>query len=381
MHLPTRNRALLRGMVAGAVVLAAASACSRPDRADAGRDTTQASQPSAAAAPADSQSIAASANPAPGSSDTTVAASNPAPKATSRVSKPTPAPRTTATADTRPAGYQAMGRDSTAGAKDGSSSTIAVGDSAEIGKPGERITSTETSHQANADTLASASDSTRIRPPAESSAVATTTDSNASASNDSSVAGSTEMARDTSKVLAKADSTTAQPTADTAARTSADTGAIGVKMDTATADQQTQVAVEAPADTAVAAPDSAEAGKTGDRLEATAASPEANADTLSDTAERIRPPEDSTETLGQVNRDSTEVGADTAAAGAAGVEPTGNMATGDEAVALIGREGQRCAVLSSDKRRDAQWDLAGSPATMNPCGTGTMTLPRVQTGE
>jgi hypothetical protein len=229
-----------------------------------------------------------------------------------------------------------------------------VGDSAEIGKPGERVTSTKTSEQANA---ASA------------------------AGNDSAVAGSPEMARDTSTVLARADSTTAQPTADTAARTSSDTGVVGVQMDTTKAAQQTEVAAEAPADTAAVAPDSAEAGRTGDRLEPTAASPEANADTLADHAERIRPPEDSTETLGQVNRDSTEAGADTAAAAAASVEPSGNMATGDEAVALITREGQRCAVLSSDKRRDAQWDLAGSPATMNPCGTGTMTLPRVQTGE
>jgi hypothetical protein len=71
--------------------------------------------------------------------------------------------------------------------------------------------------------------------------------------------------------------------------------------------------------------------------------------------------------------------ADTAAVAAAQVPSTGNIATGPEAVALISREGRRCTVVDPDRSQDAQWDLASSPATMNPCGTGTMTLPRVQT--
>ena len=44
----------------------------------------------------------------------------------------------------------------------------------------------------------------------------------------------------------------------------------------------------------------------------------------------------------------------------------------------MSREGQPCTVVTGDKSEDAEWDLASSPATMNPCGTGTMTLPRVQ---
>src|SRR5688572_648791 len=45
MHFPISNRALLRGMMASAVVLAGATACSRSDRSDTGRDNTAAVLP------------------------------------------------------------------------------------------------------------------------------------------------------------------------------------------------------------------------------------------------------------------------------------------------------------------------------------------------
>ena len=52
-----------------------------------------------------------------------------------------------------------------------------------------------------------------------------------------------------------------------------------------------------------------------------------------------------------------------------------------EAVAGMTRSGERCTVAATDEHRGVLWDLASSPATLNPCGTGTMTLPKVWTGE
>ena len=377
MHFSIYSRALLRGTIAGAVVLAGASACSRSDRADAGRDTTQTAQ-TAPAVQADSQTVTAT-QPTqatqPKASDTTAAA-QPAP--TEIASKKSGTPRPTPKADAKVSGYQAMGHDtSTTGLAAGASAdssvrtdsvavgtdSVAVGDSAQIGKPGDRLDGAEASQQANADTSANETESDRIRPPEDSSETI-----GAAVNSDSAVAGDSEMARDTSSVLAQADTTT-ETQADTAAETAADTAAIQARVDTTTTEQQTEVAVETSADTVAVAEDSTQAGKAGERLQPTEAAPEANADTLATETEPIRPAEDSTEVLGQ---------ADTSAVGAAAVQSTGNIATGADAVALVTREGQRCAVVSDD--RDAQ-DLASSPVTMTPCGTGTMTLPKVQTGE
>jgi len=74
-----------------------------------------------------------------------------------------------------------------------------------------------------------------------------------------------------------------------------------------------------------------------------------------------------------------QTSADSATAGAAGVESTGNIATGPEAVAQMTRQGDHCALAEGDKARTAQWDMASSPTTLNPCSTGTMTLPKVVT--
>jgi hypothetical protein len=396
MHFTIYNRALLRGTIAGAVVLAGASACSRSDRAEAGRDTTQTAQSAPAVTPADSQTVTAT---HPAATDTAVPAANAA--ATSEMaSRKSETPRSTPKPAAKVSGYQAMGHDTStstdtvstetslsAGAPADSSvrtDSVLVGDSTQIGKPGDRLDGAEASHQANADTSANRTESDRVRPPEDSSetiGVTADTAQGAAVSNDSAVAGDTAMARDTSSVLAQADTTATQTQADTVAVTSADTAAIQVRVDTTTADQQTEVAVETSADTLAVAEDSTQAGKVGERLEPAEASPEANADTLATETERIRPAEDSIEVLGQVNSDRADAAADTSAVGAAAVQSTGNIATGADAVGLITREGQRCAVLNDDRSRDAQWDLASSPATMNPCGTGTMTLPRVRTGE
>lgn len=386
MHLSIANRALLRGMLAGTVVLAATSACSRSDRADSGRDTTQTAT---AVTPSDTAGVAAT-QPTP--ADTV------SPPSTPSRAAPAPTPQ-----DSTPSGYRAM-KPSKAARTD----TVAVGDSAQGGKTGERLESTQATPQANEDTLTNQPESDRIRPPEDSSETV------GAVTGDSAAAGAPEMARDTSTGLAQADTAapvaqdtaTVMATPDTATQVAADTTqvatdtvALHAEVDTAHADHA-EVAVETPSDTAAikaqadtsaVVGDSTEIGKTGDRIEPNQASAEANADTLAVESERVRPPEDSTEVLGDVTTDQnvakaeetqkaqSDVSADSAAVAAAGVQSNANMATGADAVALVTREGQRCLVKDPAESREVNWDLAESPATMNPCGTGTMTLPRVQT--
>jgi hypothetical protein len=225
---------------------------------------------------------------------------------------------------------------------------------------------TENSQQGNADTLAANAEADRVRPPEDSTETlgsVTTADSVVPAS-DTAVSGSAKMARDTNTSLAQVD-TVAQVQVDSTMEVTdtstqvADTGAaIQAQVDTTTTEQETEVAVEAPADT------------------------------LAVETDRVRPPEDSTEVSGNVTtqeeqgNEKVEVDSDQAPAAAAGVQTSGEMVTGADAVALLTREGQRCVVMETEEsEEDIRWDLAGSPATMNPCGTGTMTLPRIQTGE
>jgi hypothetical protein len=377
------------------VVLAGSSACSRSDRADAERDGSQTS----AVTPADTQS--ATATQPPIADTATPARDTSTSRAASKRSGPTQPTPAVATGDTSAelrdqavSGYQAMGQDTASdtasvavGQPTGDTSraqtdTVVVGDSTQIGKTGERLEGNQSSEQANADSLANQPESDRVRPPEDSSEMvgAGTIDTvgTTAIDSDSAVAGATEMARDTSVAV----DTAIQVSADTAVQAPADTATLQARVDTTTVEQQAEVAVETQTDTMAVVGDSAEVGKAGERLEANEATPEANADTLATETERIRPPEDSTETLGNVNADADieAVGdADAEPVGAAQVQPTGQTVTGAAAVALMSREGRRCAVLDAEESRDAQWDLAGSPATMNPCGTGTMTLPRVQT--
>ena len=64
---------------------------------------------------------------------------------------------------------------------------------------------------------------------------------------------------------------------------------------------------------------------------------------------------------------------------AAGAAPIGGTVTGIDAVSLMSRAGARCVV--KDDSSDVYWDLSDSPAALNPCGSGTMTLSLVRTGE
>jgi len=190
------------------------------------------------------------------------------------------------------------------------------------------------------------------------------------------------MARDTSVALAQGD-TVGPVESDTAVVAGTDTAAIQAQVDT-TAGDQTELAIEHQADSLTVVGDSSSVNDPGPRAKTDTVAQKADSLAEYHEADRVRPPEDSTETLGQVttdqpNYDVEAIGdAEGEVVGAARVPSTGNIATGADAVALMTREGEPCRVEDS---RDVQWDLAGSPATRNPCGSGTMTLPKVQTGE
>ncbi len=422
MHVSFQDRSLVRGLVA-AMLLVGASACSRSDRSLDGEHGSQTgavstapdSQPAGAGQSSVATDTAAGAqdtHSATSAQDTHTATSGHAPKsqalATTR--------DTAGKGDREVSGYQPMRQDTSAAA---SSDTVAVGDSTHVGKVGERLEPTHT-EQANADTTAGQPESQRVRPPEDSSETFGTTTADSAAAD--------TMARDTTGdigqvhtspshsdtvAVAESDSATLQAQVDTSAQqpdtpaqATTDTAAIQVHADTTTHHAQTEVAVETQHDSAAVVGDSAQVGKTGERLEPNAADAQANADTLATETERVRPPEDSTEVFGRVNttdsmaaetdaraevqanaevpanQDVEAVGdANVESVGAAGVESTGGTITGAAAVSAMTREGQRCMVLDPEQSADVRWDLASSPASLNPCGTGTMTLPRIWTGE
>ena len=296
MNLSMHNQTLLRGILAGAVVLAGVSACSRSDRAGTGRDTTQSG--ATAVVPSDSQTSGNTPQPSAG------AATQPS------------GDTATATAQTRTPRQQ-----TTPSSRRATQDTTVKSDEA-------AVSGYRGMEQASVSTAASDSASPEPAPtgaasPLDSAGVtsdyALTGDTTSA---DSTSAGYSEMARDTSSAAGRGD-TAAVAVADTTTPAESDTASIKVQMDT------TQVA---------------------------------NADSLQDNSARIRPSED-----------STEVG------GKAGAAPIGGTVTGIDAVSLMSRAGARCVV--KDDSGDVYWDLSDSPAALNPCGTGTMTLSLVRTGE
>lgn len=376
MLLTIHNRTLLRGMLAGAVAVGTVSACSRSDRAE-GRDTTQTG---AGVTPADTQASIAT---QPTTTDTAVASvrdtgnaggetavtdTAPAEMANAAVDTAATAEPDTST-DTTAAGYEPMARDTSVALAQGATTQLAVkdqpdtvtvvGDSSSVDKPGPRAKEDTVSQKA--DSLAKYHEADRVRPPGDSTeplGQVTTPDTTA--------AGYEPMARDTSVALAQGDTVGLAQT-DTAVQAETDTAAMEVQVDTST-----EVG------------DSSSVDQPGPRAKEDTVAQKADSLAQYHEAERVRPPEDSTETLGQVttdepNYDVEAIGdANGEVVGAAQVQSTGNIATGADAVALMTREGEPCRVEDS---RDVQWDMASSPATLNPCGSGTMTLPKVQTGE
>jgi hypothetical protein len=394
MNLSTHNQALLRGIVAGAVVLSGLTACSRSDRSDAGRDTTQSG--AATVSPTDTgtsaqPSAAAATQPA---GDTANRSNSDAAAATAHTAAPSRqnTVRTDAAEDTSGgtgeavSGYRAMEQDS--------------------------LASTDTAS-------------------AEMAGAAQATDSAGAAADqaltaDTVAAGFSEMARDTSSAAGLGDTATVAVT-DTSVSTESDTtGNIQVQADTTTIEQaQADTSSGINNDTvAVASADSAAtdnsravaAAAAGATAAGAAAVSRGNADVSRDNAGRVRPPEDSTEVLGNVTtdsgavangdvgnqseserirppEDSTEIQGNVtsdkdraavapreARTDAVGAAPMGHTVTGPQAAALMSWAGERCVVLS-DESTEVSWDIAVSPANLNPCGPGTMTLSSVRTGE
>ena len=400
MPLLIYNRALLRGMLAGAVALAGASACSR-DRADAGRDTTQVGRTGTAVTPSDTQASATIAAPATDTAaaparDTAVATATPTPA-------PAESPSATEAQDTAaPAaeqdvsGYQAMGH---VGEAD---TSVAVATDTSVTDTAAMTTDTSVAVAIDTmagDTVAITSDTTSAEMANAAADTAATAEADTMAQDhamaDTTAAGYEPMARDTSTVLAQGD-TAAPVYTDTTVQAEADTAAIQVQADTTTG-AQTELAVEDQADTVTVVGDTSSIDKPGPRAKEDTVSRKADSLAQYHEPDRVRPTEDSTEILGNVTTDRAEANAEVdadadanveavgdanaEAVGAAQVQPTGNIATGEDAVALMTREGQRCTVVDPEESPEVSWDMASSPATLNPCGTGTMTLPRIWTGE
>jgi hypothetical protein len=309
MNLSMHNQTLLRGILAGAVVLVGVSACSRSDRAGTGRDTTQSG--ATAVVPSDSQTSANAPQPSAGAATqpsgdtaTVTAQTQPPRQRTTPSSRRARQDTTVKSGEAAVSGYRGMEQDSV---------STAASDSA----------SPEPAPTGAASPLDSAGVTSDYALTGDTTSADTTSADTTSA--DTTSAGYSEMARDTSSAAGRGD-TAAVAVADTTTPAESDTASIKVQMD------RTQVA---------------------------------NADTLQDNSGRIRPPEDSTEVGGNVTTDT---------ASAAG----GNV-TGIDAVSLMSRAGARCVV--KDDSGDVYWDLSDSPAALNPCGTGTMTLSLVRTGE
>lgn len=313
MNLSIHNQTLLRGILAGAVVLSGVSACSRSDRAGRGRDTTQSS--ATVVIPSDSQTSASAPQPSAG------AATQPSGD-TATATAQTRTPRQW----TRPSGRRAT-----------QDTTVKSGEAAVLGYRGM---AQDTSPPP--DTLAvndnTADTGTGAASPLDSAGVtsdyALTGDTTSA---DTTSAGYSEMARDTTSAAGRGDPA-AVAVADTTTSAESDT----VSTDTLT------VATADSADTASA---------------------------------KSEPAGDSTEIRGNVisEKDRAEPASREVPTDAAGSAAIGNTVTGIDAVSLMSRAGARCVV--KDDSGDVWWDMADSPAALNPCGTGTMTLSLVRTGE
>jgi hypothetical protein len=380
MRFSLSNNALLRGMLAGAVVLTG-TACSRSDRAESGSDTT------AATLPDTSTSV-----PQPSGADTATGAAGDTaakPGQSSSTQPSSPARSDSVRADTAPpsgkdtAGYRPMERDTTSvptqpadsALPDTSVSTIPEAtDTAAIDASAEAADTTSTEMAGATDTAV------RVDVDVDTTAMGTDT-------------AAVEMARDTSTVVDQAD-TAAVPSGDVAVQTTVDTSA----QDSAQVSVETEVA---QTDVAVVA-DSADTVETDvavvvDSTEILGQVTDSTAEAgTPDTTEmaQVRPPEDSTEILGNVTTTDEAVDEtadeyvvrpedrEAAAVSETRTDEVGAAAiagdvTGAEAVALMSREGVRCAVVDPEVNETVRWDMSNTPVTLNPCGMGSMVLSRI----
>jgi hypothetical protein len=351
MSFSISHPALLRGVLAGALLL---TACSRSDRTESGGDNSAVVLPdtsSHAAQPSGAGTVTGAV------SDTATPSAQPGTSAQPNTSAKPNSPR------------------------------------AETAPPNEKDAAAHRS-QAQHDTAnvsSQPSDSARVTADtAETSSVVpdTSTSENPAAA-ETAAAGYAAMARDTSTVADQAD-TAATPLGDLALQVSIDTSA------QAKADVSAGVAEADGADTTnndgrIRPPeDSTEIlGQVTEDSTPGAGTP--------DTTEmvRVRPPEDSTEILGNVTPDEAAyetadeqvvrpedrgmVAASQARRDELGAAPIGGNVTGAEAVALMSREGVRCAVVDPEANEAVRWDMSSTPVTLNPCGMGSMNPSRIWT--
>lgn len=368
MQVPAIDRTLLSSLMTGAIVLLGAGACSRSDRTESGssnigtmsQDTTVTMQDTISGggqtAAGTTGSPMDTTRPAGENTGTGAAQGDTAPaKAQSNAPRAATAPVSgerqspSARADTGMAGYRPIQGDSVANQVESDSARV-ISDTAE--------TSMNPSHD--------------------------------------SAAGYSEMARDTTSGADQIDTTSA-------------VGAVGADVEDTTmnagrvrpVEDSTEILGQVTTDTtnAVAATDSAEAAG-----EAAVAAP--GADTTQN-AGRIRPPEDSTELQGNVNAAEsasvnaadtadeapvaevreydpndreTEVASETRTE-AVGAAALGGTVTGADAVAMMTRQGEQCTVVDPESDEEVRWDMSSTPATLNPCGLGSMNLSKVWTVE
>ncbi len=64
---------------------------------------------------------------------------------------------------------------------------------------------------------------------------------------------------------------------------------------------------------------------------------------------------------------------------AVGAAAIGGTVTGVDAVVMMTRGGERCNVVDPESDEEVRWDMSSTPATLNPCGLGSMNLSKVWT--
>ncbi len=320
MSFPIASRALLRGMLAGAVVLTGA-ACSRTDRAKSGPGNPAAVATDTsgnAAQPSDTGTVTGAVNDTATSSDRSSTSAQPTTPAPSNA----PRAETAAPGDKDAAGYRSMERDTTTPSNQHSDSARVTADSAvSQAVPGTSDSATELSTSNSADTSS-------IADPA------------------------TVSARDTSTVADQAD--TAAANGDVALRATVDT----------TKDATADVSAEAGA---------ADSAGNADRIRPAEDSTEILGNVTTnegdETADEqvVRPEDRATVAASETAKD--EVGA----------AAIGGEVTGAQAVTLMTREGLRCTVVDTEENQEVRWDMSSTPVSLNPCGMGSMILSRIWT--
>jgi hypothetical protein len=399
MHLSLPTHALLRGVLAGAVAIAGASACSRSDRTETGSDTTAAVLPDTTSATADNQGAQ------PTATDTRGAPRSDAGTATARQNAPraeTATPQRTSGADTsNAAGYRAMERDTAARVGEPTDTARATGDSTLAPGDQSSLTASDSSSEvtASADTsVGSVSVAVSDTSSTEMAGAATDTAAGESASADTATADYAEMARDTS--------TTADQL-DTTAHDSGHPGAVvaGAVVGAAAAGQGRDRSDEREAQhDASAKPENNEVdANTGrvrppeDSTEApgqVTSDPTATAVASADTAaesEPIRPPEDSigirgnatvdedTGNAGVTREDQEDVATSETRTDEVGAAALGGNVNGADAVSLMTRQGAQCMVVDPETAQGVLVDMSDTPVTLNPCGLGSMVLSKIWT--